>query len=138
MKPSLPLTAGAVALALALPAFASILPEPQTLNGITYLSGGIGQDEAAAMKAEAKRYPLSIIFSEGRHDAYVANAKVTIADASGKTVLDAVSVGPIMLVKLPAGRYRISAMAAGKTLQREAQVKAKGDEQVLFHWSKIA
>lgn len=138
MKSSLPLTAGAMALALALPAFASILPEPQTLNGITYLSGGIGQDEAAAMKAEAKRYPLSIILSEGKHDAYVANAKVTIADAGGKMLLDAVSVGPIMLVKLPAGHYRISAMVAGKTLQREAQVKAKGDEQVLFHWPKIA
>lgn len=138
MKSSLPLTAGAMALALALPAFASILPEPQTLNGVTYLSGGIGQDEAAAMKAEAKRYPLSIILSEGKHDAYVANAKLTIADAGGKMVLDAVSVGPIMLVKLPAGHYRISAMVAGKTLQREAQVKAKGDEQVLFHWPRIA
>lgn len=138
MKSNVVMTAGALALALSVPALAAALPTPQSEHGITFLSGGIGKDEAAAMKAEAKRYPLSIILSEGKHDAYVANAKVTIAGTDGKVLLDAVSVGPIMLVKLPAGEYRVTAMAGGKTLEREAKVSAKGDQQILFHWPKIA
>jgi len=138
MKPRIPRLAGALALALALPALAAALPAPQTQNGITYLSGGIGRDEADAMKAEAKRYPLSIILSEGRHDAYVANAKLTISGADRKMVLDAVSVGPIMLVKLPAGRYSISAMVGGETLRRTVEVSEKGGREILFHWPKIA
>jgi hypothetical protein len=138
MKSSLAVTAGALALALALPSLAAALPRPQTENGVTYLSGGIGRDEAAAMKAEAKRYPLSIVLSEGKRDAYVADAKVTIADRAGKALLDGVSGGPIMLVKLPAGRYRITATANGKALHRTVLVKAKGDRQVVFHWTKAA
>jgi len=138
MKSTFATTAGAIALAVSVPALAATLPTPQTEHGVTYLSGGIGKDEAAAMKAEAKSYPLSIILSEGKHDAYVANAKVTITGKDGKVLLDAVSVGPIMLVKVPAGEYRITAMAGGKTLEREAKVGTKGDQQVLFHWPKIA
>lgn len=90
------------------------------------------------MKAEAKHYPLSIVMSEGRHDAYVANAKVSIRDKAGKMLLDAVSEGPILLVKLPAGRYHVSAMEDGKTLARDVLVGAKGGQQVVFHWKKIA
>ena len=138
MKSSTAVTAGALALAFSVSAFAASLPDPQTQNGVTFLSGGIGKDEAAAMKAEAGHYPLSIVMSEGRHDAYVANAKVSITDKAGRLLLDAVSEGPIMLVKLPAGRYHVSAMEDGKTLVRDVLVGAKGGQQVVFHWKKIA
>ena len=138
MKSTLAVTAAALALGFSLPAASAPLPAPRTEGGITYLTGGIGRDEAAAMKAEAKRYPLSIVLSEGRRDAYVAGARVTIADAGGKTVLDAKPVGPILLVRLPAGRYRIRAVAGGKTLQREAQVSGAGAEQVVLHWAAMA
>ena len=138
MKSSTAVTAGALALAFSASAIAASLPDPQTQNGVTFLSGGIGSDEAQAMKAEAKHYPLSIVMSEGRHDAYVANAKVSISDKAGRMLLDAVSEGPILLVKLPAGRYRVSAMADGKTLERDIHVGTKGGRQVVFHWKKIA
>lgn len=138
MKPRLAATAGALALAFSVPLLAASLPAPQTQNGITYLSGGIGQDEAKAMKSEVKHYPLSIVLSEGKHDAYVAGARVTIADKAGKVLLDSVAAGPIMLVKLPEGHYRITASADGKTQHRSVLVKAKGERQVVFHWRKAA
>jgi hypothetical protein len=40
------------------------LPKVQTQGNITYIAGGIGEDEAKALKAESKSWPLSIEFSE--------------------------------------------------------------------------
>ncbi len=48
-------------------------------------------------------------------------------------MLDAVSDGPIMLVKVPAGKYAVTAMKDGKTLHQAVQVNEKGERQMLFH-----
>ena len=133
MKKAFAASAGALSLAFALSAIAATLPQPKTVNGVTYVSGGIGQDESAAMKSEAKDYPLSMVFSGGKHNAYLADVKVKIEDRAGKVVLDTVSDGTIMLVKVPAGKYAVAAMMDGKTLHRTVQVQAKGDRQVHFH-----
>lgn len=134
MKSAMTLSAGALALVLALPVLADTLPQSKTEHGITYMSGGIGGDESAAMKAEAKNYPLSLVFAAGRHDEYLADVPVTIKDRSGKTLLDTVSSGPLMLLKVPAGKYTIVATRDGKALNRTVLVTAKGDRQVVFHW----
>lgn len=132
MKAASALLPGALALAVAFPAAA--LPQPKTEHGITYLSGGIGEDESTAMKAEVKDYPLSLVFSAGKDGAYLAEIPVTIKDRAGNTVLDTVSHGPIMLLKLAPGEYRIEATRNGDALHRTVSVKAKGDTQVVLHW----
>jgi len=134
MKANLKLLAGAVALGLALPVAAATLPKAKTEHGVTYLSGGIGKDESSALKKEAKDYPLSMVFDAGKKDAYLSNVDVTIKNHAGKTVLDTVANGPIMLVKVPAGKYTISAEEHGKTLRKTAQVKTGHDTRLNFHW----
>lgn len=135
MKTALAASAGALALAVAIPAVAAAIPRAQHENGVTYVSGGIGSDEAAAMKSEAKHYPLSMVFSAGKRNEYLADVKVKVQDPAGKVVLDEVSGGPIMLVKVPAGRYEVVASRGGKTERRTVQVPAKGDREIAFHWS---
>jgi len=125
--------AGAV-LAVALQANAATLPQPKTENGVTYVSGGIGADEAAAMKTEAKHYPMSMIFSAGKDNAFLADVKVTITRKGGKELLST-AAGPIMLVKLPAGTYAVAADRNGTTLHRTVHVGTKADRQIVFHWS---
>ncbi|HET7766682.1 MAG TPA: carboxypeptidase-like regulatory domain-containing protein [Burkholderiales bacterium] len=141
MKSTNALIAGAVALGFALPAWAGsamdyTLPQSKTENGITYMSGGVGKPEAAAMREEARQYPLSMVFSAAKDNEFLAGVEVTIKNKAGKEVLSTVSDGPIMLVKLPAGRYTVAAEAHGKTLHRSVQVPAKGDRQVSFHWAQ--
>lgn len=136
MKARLTLAAAAFAAAFSLAAGAATLPAPQTLNGITYLSGGIGREEVAAIKAEAKNYPLSLVFSAGPRHAFVAEVKVTIKDKAGKALLDGASGGPIVLVKLPAGTYTVHAVQGGVALNRTVQVTAHGDKQLALHWPK--
>lgn len=136
------LAIGALALGFALPAAAAMidssLPKAKTENGIVYMSGGVGKTEAAAMKEEARHYPLSMVFSANKDNEYLADVHVTITDKTGKKVLSAVSSGPIMLVKLPAGRYQVAAEVDGKTLHRTVQVSARKERQVHLHWPNAA
>ena len=141
MKSTSRLFAGAVALGLTIPAWAGsamdyTLPQAKTANGISYMSGGVGKPEAAAMREEARHYPLSMVFSAAKDNEFLANVQVTIKDHAGKEMLSAVSDGPIMLVKLPAGKYTVAAESNGKTLHRTVQVPARGDRQLSFHWPK--
>jgi hypothetical protein len=137
MKPNLNLAAGALALGLTIPVFATTLPQTQTDHGVTYLSGGVGHDEAAAMKKQMKNYPLSMIFDAGKHNAYLSNVDIAIRGKAGKVVLNTVSDGPYMLVKLPPGRYSITATEDGKTLHKDAQIKSGRDTAVNFHWPTV-
>ena len=90
-----------------------------------YVSG-IGLDESEALKAAAKDYPLALTFAAqvgGKAD-YVADVTVAIHDGQGKPVLRATSEGPYMLVKLPAGDYKVSATYKGQTQERQVAVRA--------------
>jgi hypothetical protein len=137
MKATVKLAASALGLSLALPALAASgasLPQVMTEGGISWMSGGVGRSEAAAMKQEAGHYPLSMVFSAGKHNEYLADVHVVIKNKAGKIVLDNVSTGPIMLVRLPAGKYSVAAVDNGQTLRRTASVAAKGDTPLNFHW----
>jgi hypothetical protein len=135
------LAAGALALALALPASAAALlmqrtelPRPRTEGAVTWVSGGLGRTESAAMTAEAKDYPLRLFFSIENTVEYLADVHVTIKDHTGTDVLSTTAEGPIMLVKLPPGEYTVVADAFGKDLRETVTVGAKGGEQLSFHW----
>lgn len=98
--------------------------KPVVQGDVTYLCGGIGTDEAAHMKQEAKGYDLMLTFA-ARNGAYLADVNVDIADAKGNSVLQATCDAPIMLVDLPkSGNYRVSADAAGYTLRQTVKVSA--------------
>ena len=133
MKAKLSTAWGFAVLLTALPAAAAALPAAHTLNGVTYINGGVGEDEAAAMRAEAPHYPLSMIFSAGKEGEFLASVKVSIKDAAGKELLST-TAGPILLVELPAGTYAVAAERNGARLKRTVHVRAKGDTQVVFHW----
>jgi len=128
--------AGGLALALSVSAAAGPLPVAVKENGITYLSGGFDHEEALAMQAEARSYPLRLVFSAGERNEPLADVKVTIKDTAGKVLLDVFSTGPIMLVMLPAGQYTISALKSspGAALQRSVQLTAQSEERLDFHW----
>ena len=110
------------------------LPEAQTQNGITYLSGGIGLDESEAMKAAAKDYTLMITCSVQPTGKYLADVKVNITDKSGSPVLETVIDGPMLLVQLAPGQYRISADNDGVTMNRTVDIGSKHPTRVNLSW----
>lgn len=96
----------------------------QTAGDVRYVSGGIGSDEVAAIKAQAGSYALVLEFAEraGKRERYIADVDVEISGARGAPVLSVRTDGPFLLVDLPAGSYTVSATYKGNTQTRVIQV----------------
>src|SRR5262249_25573336 len=112
--------AAVLAAAVALPSHASTLPHQRHGDAaVSYISGGIGEGQATRLERQAHAYPLTVELLEHAkaRDEYTSDAVVRISDArSGHVVLDAKASGPFMLVRLPAGDYRVGAMLNGHDL----------------------
>jgi hypothetical protein len=140
--------AGLVAVALVISqsavnvAFAATanLPPLHQEGAVTYLSGGVGSDQSAAIKDVMHKYPLVLEFAgKSNHgNEYLADIPVHITDMKGATLLKATSHGPFMLASLPAGRYKISASHDGKTQQRVVDVTSSGHVRTMFLWPSNA
>ncbi|THD05694.1 hypothetical protein B1810_01245 [Panacagrimonas perspica] len=115
----------------------SDLPPTRTQGDVVYLSGGIGKDETAAIKATTSRYALTLLFATtggGGRDAFLASVPVKIADASGKVVLDAVTDGPYLLVNLAPGKYQVSASLDGVERKTSVTLKTGVPQQRSLTW----
>ena len=112
------------------------LPHSLREGNITYISGGVGEDEAKAIKAEAKNWPLNIEFSQylESHDAWVSQVYLTILDAKGNAIFEANLDGPLFLAKLPSGNYEIVATYEGVTKKQRIQVVAGRPLHVSINW----
>jgi hypothetical protein len=107
---------------------------PQQQNGITYVNGGVGQEEQSAMRARRADYNLQLTFATSKTGAYRSDVQLDIADAKGDNLLSASNTGPMFFAKLPPGTYRISAAAEGKTFKRTVKIGANGAREMTLHW----
>ena len=128
------LCALAAGLLLAAPLLAQDAPPVHNREGMRYVTGGIGSDEAAAMKAAARDYSLRLLFVEAGSGAYLADVRVIVKDRNHKTLLDAEGTGPFLHVGLPPGTYEIAAEADGVKLTRRATVPARGAASLTLAW----
>lgn len=106
----------------------------QEQNGVAYLSGGIGQDEAKAIQ-QTKGYNLHMTFSVGVRDEYIPDVNVAIQNAQGKSVLALTEAGPLVYVQLPPGKYTVVASRAGQERRDTADVGSGAARNLVFHWS---
>jgi hypothetical protein len=109
--------------------------EARQYGPVSFISGGVGDDERQQIEKLFPDYPLQLLFaSKGTPNEYLADVKVQIKDQAGKPVLDAVSQGPFFLLKMPAGRYAISASYEGVVKQQSVQVTGAKSQRVVFVW----
>jgi hypothetical protein len=106
-------------------ASAQSLPEAVSRDGVLYMTGGIGADEAKTFLALAPRYSLRMMFSAASGN-YLSDVDVTIANAAGHAILDTRTEGPFLFVMLPAGHYRIAAHAGRAEMTRTVDVPRRG------------
>ncbi|MBJ2347704.1 MULTISPECIES: carboxypeptidase regulatory-like domain-containing protein [Pseudomonas] len=108
--------------------------QPMQQNGITYLSGGIGEDEARAI-GQAQGYNLHMTFAIGPENKYVPDVDVTVQSASGQTLLTLSDAGPLVYVQLPPGRYSVVATRNGEERRDTAEVGSGAARNLVFHWN---
>jgi hypothetical protein len=110
------------------------LPAVQTQNGVNYLSGGIGLDESQAIAAAAKDYSLMLTFATLKSGKYLADIHVKIEDKNGALVLDAVADGPMLLVQLPSGQYKISAASNDRQVTKTVSISGNRTTKETLYW----
>ena len=108
----------------------------KTVNGTTYLNGGVGKESVAAMRHVAREYPLRMTFSEGKHSEFLVNVPVVIFDVHGKQVFELANAGPMLYVELPNGKYKINARLNGQTESREIRITGHSGKNLYFHWNR--
>jgi hypothetical protein len=117
------------------PAFAAdSAVEPQKQGDIAFVSGGVGADENQALDSVQSEYNLHMLFAVKGTGEYASDIKVKILDANGKTVLDTVSSGPRLFVKVPTGRYKIVADKDGHSIEETVSAPAKHWKLASFYW----
>jgi len=97
------------------------MPEVMTMDGVSYTSGGVGEMERSAMMQHAREYNLRLTFA-ARSGEYLAGVKVSIQNAKGHKVVEAVADGPWFYAKLAPGKYKVTAEADGQTRTRTLTV----------------
>jgi hypothetical protein len=129
-----------VALAALLAAGAHAQPAPlppvQRADGIEYLSGGIGKDEAHAIEQVSKRWPLTLEFAvqDGKHADFTTGVHVRVRDAKNQTVLQATADGPYLLARLQPGRYTVDAERQGQTRHERVAIASQHGARAVFVW----
>jgi hypothetical protein len=116
---------------------AGLLPQEHAQGAVTYLSGGIGIDEADLMRQAATEYPLTIELataSGGPRDAYISDAQVDIHDGNGKPVLSTTAEGPIMLLRLPSGTYTVDVGWRGTQKRKTVAVGGERRQHVMLEF----
>ena len=131
--------AAAAAVMLATAGVAQAIPAPEavTHGEATYVSGGVGKPEANAMREMASHYPIAMTFAkhnQGQNE-FVAGVKVVVTDHSGKQVVDVSDGGPMLLLKVPDGKYTVRADYKGHVKTQSVDVRAGHHDNLDFLWS---
>ena len=116
----------------------STLAQPaKTLNtksGLSYMTGGIGEEDAAIMRANAKKFTLNLVFSEGTSGQSVTDVNVNIYNEQSETVFRIVGSKPMLYVNLPAGTYTILANNNGQKLRHKFTVEENVNQRIILNW----
>ena len=84
----------------------------QTQNGISYLSGGVSENERHTLRQMTHDDNVQLIFAAKDRD-YLSDVTVRITDEKGHEVLNTIAQGPWLFTKLPTGKYTIKATIMG-------------------------
>jgi hypothetical protein len=113
------------------------IPETQYSQGISYITGGVGEGEAAAILAEAKQWPLLLEMSqiENGRGVWIFGATIKIMSSAKKQMaFEAQADGPYMLVNLVPGDYMIEATYEGVMQKRALSIKADSSQKISLFW----
>lgn len=124
-------------LALADTALADLPKTRTTPTGIAYMTGGIGEEEVAVMKPQAKKFTLNLLFSEGVVGRWVTDVNVNIYDEASNLVFRIVGAKNVLYVNMPAGTYTILANNNGNKLRHKVTLEANTNQKVVLNWKEF-
>ena len=112
------------------------IPDTQYSQGISYITGGVGEDETQAILSEAKQWPLLLEMSqiENGRGVWIFGAMVNILNDKSQSIFNAQADGPYMLVNLGAGNYVTQASFKGVQQSKAISIKADTSQKISLFW----
>ena len=112
------------------------VPETQHSQGISYITGGVGQEETVAILAEAKQWPLTLELSqiENGRGVWIFGATIKITNSKKQSIFDAQADGPYMLINLESGDYVMEAIYQGVAQKRALSINAGSPQKISIFW----
>ena len=112
------------------------IPDTQHSQGVSYISGGVGEEESQAILAEAKQWPLLLELSqlENGRGVWIFGAKIKILNSQNQVIFDSQADGPYILINLAVGQYQIEASYLGVTQKRSVNVQASAPQKLAIFW----
>lgn len=85
----------------------------RTMGPVSYVCGGVAEDERAALAAQQKQYNIGVLFTQGA-GVFLSDVNVRLL-RDGQAVAEFRSTGPRCLIRAPEGNYSIEATYKGET-----------------------
>ena len=123
--------------ALAAPA-AFAMKEDKTAAGVTFLTGGVTQQELADIRMKRRLYNVQVLTAARPSGAHLSDVKLVISTTKGEPVLDVVMEGPYLLANLEPGTYDFEGTYQGKSQKQRVVVAKGGDREVVFRFDSQA
>lgn len=112
------------------------IPDTQYSQGISYISGGVGEGESQAILTESKQWPLLLELSqlENGRGVWIFGAKIKVLNTKNQVIFDAQADGPYMLINLTAGQYQIEASYQGSIQKKSVLIQGSGPQKLAIFW----
>ena len=112
------------------------IPDTQYSQGISYISGGVGEGESEAILIESKQWPLLLELSqlENGRGVWIFGAKIKVLNTKNQVIFDAQADGPYMLINLTAGQYQIEASYQGSIQKKSVLIQGSGPQKLAIFW----
>lgn len=107
--------------------------QPQYLGDAEVVCTGIGLD--ARLDPRWESYPLKIELT-GRGGQFLGEATVKVSRA-GRLIADIACDGPWVMLRVPPGRYQVSATTEGVTMDTFATVPLQGQGRVVLRFPEL-
>jgi hypothetical protein len=103
-----------------------------TAQGLRFVTGGITDDERDALGANSEPHGLKVVTVTRERGEYLADARVMIADANGRELLDTRLDGPFLQVELDPGRYTVDVEFERKSMRKKIAVARDVPRELVF------
>ena len=112
---------------------ADMTPQIQQSGNVSYVSGGVSEEDRAAFDSIVRDFNLKLVFAT-KNGEYLSDTEVVVSSGRGQPVLEARSDGPWFFARLPSGQYTVTASANGRSIRRSVVVGARGLRTLDFRW----
>ena len=112
------------------------IPDTKYSQGISYITGGVGQSEADAILAEAKEWPVMLELSQIKNGRgiWIAGVNIKAMNTKKQVMFDALADGPYMLINFVPGDYVLEADYQGVVQKRTLSIKASSSQKMSLFW----